>query len=136
MDKADISSERERRGQIGFKKRAQSIRPLLLQKGQAPKPAGLGGQTAGSLLLPPSPSSAGLSLSQTKDALLKILDDMKELDYLNFILFSADVTTWKDDLVQATPENIQEARIFVKNIHDQGSKNGGKSRRSLPLPLA
>ncbi|XP_044772812.1 inter-alpha-trypsin inhibitor heavy chain H3 isoform X6 [Neomonachus schauinslandi] len=70
-----------------------------------------------------SGSMHGRKMEQTKDALLKILDDMKELDYLNFILFSGDVTTWKDDLVQATPENIQEARIFVKNIHDQGMTN-------------
>ena len=47
---------------------------------------------------------------------------MKGEDYLNFILFSGDVITWKDDLVQATPENIEEARIFVKNIHDRGCK--------------
>ncbi|XP_045349110.1 inter-alpha-trypsin inhibitor heavy chain H3 isoform X2 [Leopardus geoffroyi] len=59
----------------------------------------------------------------TKDALLKILEDVKEDDYLNFILFSGDVTTWKDTLVQATPENIEEARTFVKNIDDQGMTN-------------
>lgn len=58
---------------------------------------------------------------------------MKEDDYLNFILFSGDVTTWKDNLVQATPENIQEAREFVMNIHSQGSKNRGQSRHFLPL---
>lgn len=54
--------------------------------------------------------SACLPPSQTKDALLKILEDVKQDDYLNFILFSGDVTTWKDSLVPATPENIQEAR--------------------------
>ncbi|ELK35386.1 Inter-alpha-trypsin inhibitor heavy chain H3 [Myotis davidii] len=59
----------------------------------------------------------------TKDALLKILEDKKEEDYLNFILFDSDVTTWKDTLVQATPENIQEAREFVKNIRDRGMTN-------------
>ncbi|EPY76914.1 inter-alpha-trypsin inhibitor heavy chain H3 [Camelus ferus] len=67
-----------------------------------------------------SGSMHGRKMEQTKDALLKILEDMKEDDYLNFILFSGSVTTWKDSLVQATPENIQEARKFVMNIHDQG----------------
>uniref|UniRef100_A0A8D2DE54 Inter-alpha-trypsin inhibitor heavy chain H3 n=1 Tax=Sciurus vulgaris TaxID=55149 RepID=A0A8D2DE54_SCIVU len=67
-----------------------------------------------------SGSMAGRKIQQTRDALLKILDDVKENDYLNFILFSGDVTTWKDRLVQATPENLQEARAFVKNIHDKG----------------
>lgn len=107
----------------------------MLWKAEAPAP-GLGGQKAGGLLPPPSLSSADLSPSQTKDALLKILDDMKEEDYLNIILFSGDVTIWRDNLVQATPENIQEARTFVKNIHDQGSKNGGESRRMPLLPSA
>ncbi|XP_037386421.1 inter-alpha-trypsin inhibitor heavy chain H3 isoform X1 [Talpa occidentalis] len=63
-----------------------------------------------------SGSMLGRKLSQTKDALLRILEDMKPEDYLNFILFSTDVTTWKDKLIQATPENIQEAKEFVKSI--------------------
>ncbi|XP_057562409.1 inter-alpha-trypsin inhibitor heavy chain H3 isoform X2 [Hippopotamus amphibius kiboko] len=70
-----------------------------------------------------SGSMHGRKMEQTKDALFKILDDVREDDYLNFILFSGDVTTWKDSLVQATPENIQEARKFVKNIRDQGMTN-------------
>ncbi|XP_065791415.1 inter-alpha-trypsin inhibitor heavy chain H3 isoform X4 [Muntiacus reevesi] len=70
-----------------------------------------------------SGSMHGRKMEQTKDALLKILEDVKEDDYLNFILFSGDVTTWKDSLVQATPENIQEARKFVMDIHDQGMTN-------------
>uniref|UniRef100_A0A8D0PU89 Inter-alpha-trypsin inhibitor heavy chain H3 n=1 Tax=Sus scrofa TaxID=9823 RepID=A0A8D0PU89_PIG len=70
-----------------------------------------------------SGSMHGRKMEQTKDALLKILDDIKEDDYLNFVLFSGDVTTWKDSLVQATPENIQKAREFVRNIRDQGMTN-------------
>lgn len=52
---------------------------------------------------------------------------MKREDYLNFILFSSDVTTWKDTLVQATPANLEMARAFVKNIRDQGSKGQGST---------
>ncbi|XP_054585658.1 inter-alpha-trypsin inhibitor heavy chain H3-like isoform X3 [Eptesicus fuscus] len=70
-----------------------------------------------------SGSMSGRKIEQTRDALLKILEDIKEEDYLNFILFRGDVTTWKDTLVQATPENIQEAREFVKNMR----ANGGTS---------
>uniref|UniRef100_A0A8C6QZK1 Inter-alpha-trypsin inhibitor heavy chain H3 n=1 Tax=Nannospalax galili TaxID=1026970 RepID=A0A8C6QZK1_NANGA len=61
-----------------------------------------------------SGSMYGRKMQQTRDALLKILEDMKEEDYLNFILFSGDVTTWKDHLVQATPDNLKEARAFVR----------------------
>ncbi|XP_042535927.1 inter-alpha-trypsin inhibitor heavy chain H3 isoform X7 [Dipodomys spectabilis] len=70
-----------------------------------------------------SGSMHGRKLTQTKDALLKILEDMREEDFLNFILFSGDVTTWKDHLIQATPENLKEAKTFVKNIRDQGMTN-------------
>ncbi|KAM7064179.1 inter-alpha-trypsin inhibitor heavy chain H3 [Molossus nigricans] len=70
-----------------------------------------------------SGSMSGRKLQQTKDALLKILEDIKETDYLNFILFSGGVTTWKDNLVQATPENIEEARTFVRGIEADGMTN-------------
>ncbi|XP_008850034.1 inter-alpha-trypsin inhibitor heavy chain H3 [Nannospalax galili] len=70
-----------------------------------------------------SGSMYGRKMQQTRDALLKILEDMKEEDYLNFILFSGDVTTWKDHLVQATPDNLKEARAFVRSIKDQGMTN-------------
>uniref|UniRef100_A0A2I3BRQ3 Inter-alpha-trypsin inhibitor heavy chain H3 n=1 Tax=Mus musculus TaxID=10090 RepID=A0A2I3BRQ3_MOUSE len=70
-----------------------------------------------------SGSMSGRKIQQTREALLKILDDVKEDDYLNFILFSTDVTTWKDHLVQATPANLKEAKTFVKNIHDQSMTN-------------
>ncbi|XP_060060463.1 inter-alpha-trypsin inhibitor heavy chain H3 [Erinaceus europaeus] len=70
-----------------------------------------------------SGSMQGRKMQQTKDALLRILQDVKEDDYLNFILFSSDVTTWKESLVQATPQNIQLAKEFVKNIKVEGATN-------------
>ncbi|KAJ6667678.1 hypothetical protein lerEdw1_015999, partial [Lerista edwardsae] len=72
-------------------------------------------------------SMSGRKLSQTKDALLKILEDIKEDDYLNFVLFGDDVHKWKDTLIQATPENLEEAKLYVKNIHIAGwtNLNGG-----------
>ncbi|XP_043860153.1 inter-alpha-trypsin inhibitor heavy chain H3-like isoform X3 [Dromiciops gliroides] len=70
-----------------------------------------------------SGSMAGRKLAQTKEALLHILNDVKAGDFLNFILFSSDVTTWKDTLVPATPENLKEAKEFVHNIQDRGATN-------------
>ncbi|XP_055468223.1 inter-alpha-trypsin inhibitor heavy chain H3 isoform X2 [Psammomys obesus] len=70
-----------------------------------------------------SGSMYGRKIQQTREALLKILDDMKKEDYLNFILFSTDVTVWKDNLVQATPTNLEEARAFVKRIDSQSMTN-------------
>ncbi|KAM5280510.1 inter-alpha-trypsin inhibitor heavy chain H3 [Ctenodactylus gundi] len=70
-----------------------------------------------------SGSMSGRKIEQTRDALLKILEDVREDDYLNFILFSGDVTTWKDQLVHATPENLQEAKSFVQSIYPRGATN-------------
>uniref|UniRef100_A0A7M4G0I2 Inter-alpha-trypsin inhibitor heavy chain H3 n=1 Tax=Crocodylus porosus TaxID=8502 RepID=A0A7M4G0I2_CROPO len=77
-----------------------------------------------------SGSMSGREIEQTREALLKILDDIKGDDYFNFILFGSVVYTWKDTLVKATAENLEEARKFVRAIHTEGATNlhGGLMR--------
>ncbi|NWW79732.1 ITIH3 inhibitor, partial [Climacteris rufus] len=77
-----------------------------------------------------SGSMHGRAMEQTKEALLKILDDIKEDDFFNFILFDSKISTWKDTLIQATPENLDEARKFVRLISADGLTNlhGGLMR--------
>ncbi|NXM35751.1 ITIH3 inhibitor, partial [Oxyruncus cristatus] len=77
-----------------------------------------------------SSSMYGKAIEQTKEALLKILDDINEDDFFNFILFDTDVSTWKETLIKATPENLDEARKFVQNIDASGLTNlhGGLMR--------
>ncbi|NWS13605.1 ITIH3 inhibitor, partial [Pachyramphus minor] len=77
-----------------------------------------------------SGSMYGRAIEQTKEALLKILDDIKGDDFFNFILFNSDVSTWKETLLKATPENLDEARKFVQNIGASGLTNlhGGLMR--------
>ncbi|NXK92291.1 ITIH3 inhibitor, partial [Formicarius rufipectus] len=70
-----------------------------------------------------SGSMYGKAMEQTKEALLKILDDIKEDDFFNFVLFNTDVSTWKETLIKATPENLDEARKFVRNIYADGLTN-------------
>ncbi|NXF80036.1 ITIH3 inhibitor, partial [Sclerurus mexicanus] len=70
-----------------------------------------------------SGSMYGKAIEQTKQALLKILDDIKEDDFFNFVLFNTDVSTWKETLVKATPENLGEARTFIRNIGVAGMTN-------------
>ncbi|CAJ0943580.1 unnamed protein product [Ranitomeya imitator] len=70
-----------------------------------------------------SQSMWGTKIEQTKEALLRILDDTSEHDHFNFILFSYNGNIWKDSLVKATPENLAEARTFVKEITTGGSTN-------------
>ncbi|KFP42279.1 Inter-alpha-trypsin inhibitor heavy chain H3, partial [Chlamydotis macqueenii] len=70
-----------------------------------------------------SGSMSGREIEQTRQALLKILDDIKEDDFFNFILFGSEVHTWKDTLIKATPENLDEARKFVRSIDTEGMTN-------------
>ncbi|XP_051483167.1 inter-alpha-trypsin inhibitor heavy chain H3-like isoform X1 [Apus apus] len=70
-----------------------------------------------------SGSMSGREIEQTREALLKILDDIKEDDFFNFILFGSEVHTWKETLIKATPENLDEARQFVRAIDTEGMTN-------------
>ncbi|XP_062356403.1 inter-alpha-trypsin inhibitor heavy chain H3-like [Cinclus cinclus] len=81
-------------------------------------------------VLDTSGSMSGRELEQTKEALLKILDDIKEDDFFNFILFDSEISTWKETLIKATSENVDEARKFVQHISAQGLTNlhGGLMR--------
>ncbi|XP_073500561.1 inter-alpha-trypsin inhibitor heavy chain H3-like [Phyllobates terribilis] len=70
-----------------------------------------------------SGSMAGRKLEQTKEALLRILNDTSEQDHFNFILFDHTIILWKESLLKATPENLKEARKFVKSITTSGWTN-------------
>uniref|UniRef100_A0A8D0G943 Inter-alpha-trypsin inhibitor heavy chain 3 n=1 Tax=Sphenodon punctatus TaxID=8508 RepID=A0A8D0G943_SPHPU len=74
-----------------------------------------------------SGSMSGREIQQTREALLKILKDIKEEDHFNFILFESVVRVWKNNLVKATPENVTEANDFVRGITAMGGTdlNGG-----------
>lgn len=57
---------------------------------------------------------------------------MKEDDFFNFVLFESEISTWKETLIKATPENLDEARKFVRQISAQGRKYlTGLANRSL-----
>ncbi|XP_009580258.1 PREDICTED: inter-alpha-trypsin inhibitor heavy chain H3 [Fulmarus glacialis] len=70
-----------------------------------------------------SGSMSGREIEQTREALLKILDDIEEDDFFNFILFGSEVHSWKETLIKATPENLDEARKFVRGIDTEGMTN-------------
>ncbi|NWW00922.1 ITIH3 inhibitor, partial [Oreocharis arfaki] len=81
-------------------------------------------------VLDTSGSMYGREMEQTKEAMLKILDDIKEDDFFNFVLFESGISTWKETLIKATPENLDEARKFVRHISAEGGTNlhGGLMR--------
>ncbi|XP_065264819.1 inter-alpha-trypsin inhibitor heavy chain H3-like [Emys orbicularis] len=70
-----------------------------------------------------SGSMSGIGIQQTREALLKILEDIREDDYFNFVLFGSNVHIWKDTLVKATAENLKEAKDFVRAIDTRGMTN-------------
>ncbi|XP_009080982.1 PREDICTED: inter-alpha-trypsin inhibitor heavy chain H4, partial [Acanthisitta chloris] len=67
-----------------------------------------------------SGSMGGTKISQTRDALLKILQDLHPQDHFNFITFTSRVAQWKSSLLPATAENVASAAAFVQTLSARG----------------
>ncbi|NXT79499.1 ITIH4 inhibitor, partial [Zapornia atra] len=67
-----------------------------------------------------SGSMAGRKIEQTRDALLKVLRDLRPEDHFSFITFNSRVAKWKSSLLQATPENVASAAGFVQTLLANG----------------
>ncbi|XP_075405121.1 inter-alpha-trypsin inhibitor heavy chain H1 isoform X1 [Tenrec ecaudatus] len=70
-----------------------------------------------------SGSMQGQKVKQTKEALLRILGDMRPDDHFDLVLFGSQVQSWKGSLVQATAANLQAARDFVQRFSVAGATN-------------
>lgn len=58
--------------------------------------------------------------SQTRTALIHILNDLPEDDYFGLIKFDGNFFHWKRELVQATKANVRSAKTFAQNIQASG----------------
>ncbi|NXD82384.1 ITIH4 inhibitor, partial [Halcyon senegalensis] len=67
-----------------------------------------------------SGSMTGRKIEQTRDALLKILQDLRPEDHFTFITFNNKVVEWKSSLLQATAENVASAAGFVQTLSASG----------------
>ncbi|NXG75025.1 ITIH4 inhibitor, partial [Baryphthengus martii] len=67
-----------------------------------------------------SGSMAGRKIEQTRDALLKILQDLRPEDHFTFITFNSKVVEWKSSLLEATAENVASAAGFVQTLSASG----------------
>ncbi|KAM9271961.1 inter-alpha-trypsin inhibitor heavy chain H4-like [Cariama cristata] len=67
-----------------------------------------------------SGSMAGRKIEQTRDALLKILQDLRPEDHFSFITFNSKVAEWKSALLKATAENVASAAGFVQTLSASG----------------
>ncbi|KAM8758699.1 inter-alpha-trypsin inhibitor heavy chain H4 isoform 1-T1 [Rhynchonycteris naso] len=70
-----------------------------------------------------SGSMDGKKIQQTREALIKILDDLSPKDQFNLISFSNEATQWKPSLVPASAKNVEEAKSYAASIHAQGGTN-------------
>ncbi|KAI3370061.1 hypothetical protein L3Q82_024850 [Scortum barcoo] len=68
-----------------------------------------------------SGSMHGRKIQQTRIALIHILNDLAEDDYFGLITFDSSIFHWKRELVQASKENLESAKIFARNIQDRGA---------------
>ncbi|NXD16158.1 ITIH4 inhibitor, partial [Nothocercus nigrocapillus] len=67
-----------------------------------------------------SGSMAGRKIEQTRDALLKILKDLRAEDHFSFITFNSKVSEWRSSLLEATAENVASAAAFVQTLSATG----------------
>ncbi|XP_014725151.1 PREDICTED: inter-alpha-trypsin inhibitor heavy chain H4 [Sturnus vulgaris] len=67
-----------------------------------------------------SGSMRGRKIEQTRDALLKILQDLRPEDHFSFITFNNKVSEWKSSLLPATEENVASAAAFVQTLAARG----------------
>ncbi|XP_058668737.1 inter-alpha-trypsin inhibitor heavy chain H4 isoform X3 [Ammospiza caudacuta] len=67
-----------------------------------------------------SGSMTGRKIEQTRDALLKILQDLRQEDHFSFITFNHKVVEWKSSLLPATEENVASAAALVQTLTARG----------------
>ncbi|NXP09799.1 ITIH4 inhibitor, partial [Thinocorus orbignyianus] len=67
-----------------------------------------------------SGSMAGRKIEQTRNALLKILQDLRPEDHFSFITFNSKVVEWNSYLLQATVKNVESAAGFVQTLSASG----------------
>ena len=70
-----------------------------------------------------SGSMGGTKIVQAKQAVIECLDQLIDSDYFNIIQFGTDVQRFSGEMMQASEENLDEARNYVDNIQANGSTN-------------
>ncbi|XP_036286781.1 inter-alpha-trypsin inhibitor heavy chain H4 [Pipistrellus kuhlii] len=70
-----------------------------------------------------SGSMIGKKIRQTREALIKILEDLRPEDHFNLITFSREATQWKPSLVPASTQNVEEATKYANTLKAHGGTN-------------
>lgn len=75
-------------------------------------------------VLDKSGSMGGTKMTQLQDSMKKILDDVKADDKIMIIAFDSNLRYWKTDFVQVTPENINNAKNYIRITYASGGMDG------------
>lgn len=70
-----------------------------------------------------SGSMAGKKIEQARNALRTVLDDLREDDLFNIVVYDDRVESYKPELQRYSPDARAEARRYVDNIREGGSTN-------------
>ncbi|XP_055468449.1 inter-alpha-trypsin inhibitor heavy chain H4 [Psammomys obesus] len=70
-----------------------------------------------------SGSMIGRKIEQTRQALVKILNDLSPEDQFNLIVFSEKAIQWKLSLVRASKDNLGKAVAYASRIQARGGTN-------------
>jgi len=74
-------------------------------------------------VLDKSGSMRGKKIKQAKDALSFCVKGLNDKDRFNIVIFSTEVETFADELLEATPKNRDKALSFIKEIKNAGGTN-------------
>ena len=71
-----------------------------------------------------SGSMSGSKIEQTREAMLTIIDQLRDNDAFNLVIFNGVANKWKDGMAQATKTSKVEGKAYVRqNVQAQGSTN-------------
>jgi len=74
-------------------------------------------------ILDTSGSMSGKKIKQAKNALKFCLNNLKRDDRFNIIDFDDQITAFKDELIHATPDNVDQGLSFVTDLAAEGGTN-------------
>ena len=71
-----------------------------------------------------SGSMLGHKIDQTRDAMLTILDQLRDGDTFNIVLFHTTVSQWKSSIVDVTSDTVETAKTFIGKLQTRDCKFG------------
>ncbi len=86
-------------------------------------------------VLDKSSSMFGVKLDQSKAAIGQCLDKLRPEDFFNIVTFDYNVSKWQNQLLSASPSNIQAAKSYLAAIQTiyWGSNLEAALQQTLPL---